>query len=191
MRRPLPIVAAIALVTLAAHAERATLVVDPQRTRVTFTLRATAHTVEGGFETRSGEVVFDPASGEASGRIVVDLRSGATGNARRDRTMHEKVLETDAHPLAVLEVTRLKGALRLDGPSSLVVVGTLSFHGAGHSVEWPVDVVVEGTRVAAKGTFAVPYVAWGLHDPSVLFLRVAKDVTVRVELEGEISASPS
>jgi hypothetical protein len=46
--------------------------------------------------------------------------------------------------------------------------------------------VVTGTALRASGTLRVPYVEWGLEDPSNLFLRVAKQVEVRLEAQGAL-----
>jgi len=66
--------------------------------------------------------------------------------------------------------------------------GMLTFHGAEHPMTLPARITVDGTRLLAELDFDVPYVAWGLHDPSFLFLRVAKVAKVHVRTEGELSA---
>jgi hypothetical protein len=45
--------------------------------------------------------------------------------------------------------------------------------------------------VEATTTFVVPYVEWGLHDPSMMVLRVAKTVGVTVQAKGTLSATES
>jgi hypothetical protein len=46
---------------------------------------------------------------------------------------------------------------------------------------------VQNDLVTATTTFAVPYVAWGMKDPSNLVLRVDKTVDVRVVLTGTVA----
>jgi hypothetical protein len=66
------------------------------------------------------------------------------------------------------------------------LVGKLVLHGAEHQLTLPVAVTVDGERVEAKGSFRVPYTEWGLHNPSILFLRVADVVEVTVHVVGTL-----
>src|SRR6516164_7683223 len=75
--------------------------IDPSKSAIQFTLGAILHTVHGTFRLKSGTIHFDPTSGKASGQIMVDLRSGNTGEGTRDRQMHANVLESDRFPDAV------------------------------------------------------------------------------------------
>ena len=90
-------------------AAESTLTLDPTASRITFTLKATLHQVDGSFDLTSGEIRFDPETGTASGRVVVDARSGDTENAKRDKKMHETVLKSVEHPLIVFEPTSFEG----------------------------------------------------------------------------------
>ena len=169
-----------------AGAEQQLVVLDPGRTRIGFRLEATAHDVEGEFALRSGEMRFDPETGQASGQIEVDLTVARTGNKKRDRTMHERVLESGRFPLAVFRPRRLVGAVAPEGASSVSIEGVLAFHGADHEMKLEVRVVREGSRWTADTRFDIPFVEWGLEDPSFLFLRVKKLVQVHVTAEGEL-----
>lgn len=178
--------AVLGRVAPAVAAERV-LTLDPARSRVEFAVPATGHAVHGAFAVRSGTVRFDSASGRAAGAIVVDARGAETGNASRDRTMHERVLESARFPLFELRLERLEGDLADGGSSEVRLVGTLVLHGAEHPLTLPATVKVDGARVEADGTFEVPYTAWGLHNPSILFLRVADVVEVKVHAVGTLA----
>lgn len=180
----------IAAASVAAWAQPGRVDLVPEATRVTFTLDATGHTVEGSFAVRSGSVTFDPETGTAAGEIVVDLSTGKTGNARRDANMHEDVLESAKYPTAVLRLKRTVGRIPSGGEADVKVEGVLTLHGSDHEVALPLRVAVDGHTVRAVGEFRVPYVAWGLEDPSVFVLRVAKEVTVRVEARGTLTSGP-
>lgn len=163
-----------------------TVVLDTTSTRIAFTLGATLHTVEGSFAVREGRISFDPAGGRATGRVVVDATSGDTGNAKRDRKMHREVLESERYPEIVFTPSSVAGHLAPQGTSHVTLAGTVSLHGGSHPLSIPTDVTVDGDRVTATGTFAVPYVEWGLEDPSAFILRVEKHVDVTLEAVGRL-----
>jgi len=185
-RAVLTLVAVLAAVS--AHAQQRVLVLDPQASKVSFTLKATGHEVEGELGLKSGRIAFDPATGAASGEIAIDLKSAQTGNKSRDKTMHEEVLETEKHPTAVFHAEKVRGTVPESGTGQLTLDGTLSFHGADHKVSLPAKISIQNGRVKADTQIEIPYVEWGLNDPSVLMLRVAKVVTVKVRAEGTLEA---
>jgi hypothetical protein len=49
------------------------------------------------------------------------------------------------------------------------------------------QVHIDGANITAKGSFLVPYVKWGLKDPSIMILKVAKEVHIDLELSGTLS----
>ncbi len=178
----------ILLLTLSAAAQERTVTLDPAKTKISFSLGAVMHTVHGTMKLASGEVRFDPATGAASGRVVVDARSADTANKGRDADMHAKVLETGKFPQFVLDLTRVEGRLAASGASKLTLHGKLAIHGATHEVAWPAEVAVDGETVRVKTSFEIPYVAWGMKDPGGVLLRVDKAVMVAVEGTGKISS---
>jgi polyisoprenoid-binding protein YceI len=175
----LPLISVIFAV-VPASAAQLDIVFDPARTTIEFTLDATMHKVHGTFQLDSGTVRYDPATGTASGTIVVDARSGDSGNMKRDRDMHGKVLDSDAHPTIVLVPERVVGELPFAGSGDMLVVGSFRIGGGEHTVEIPLAVTVTGDEVEIGGRFEVPYVEWGLKDPSKFVLRVGKEVAVNI-----------
>ena len=65
--------------------------------------------------------------------------------------------------------------------------GILTIHGAGHQIVTEVRGQVVGSTLSAASHFSVPYVDWGMHDPSVLFLTVSKQVEIDIATEGHIT----
>lgn len=185
---------AVALVLAAclplAAAER-TLRLDPAKTEIAFTLGATLHTVEGTARLESGEIRFDPETGEASGRMVVTTASTDTGNKGRDRDMHEKVLESARYPEIVFTPAAISGTFDPAAASHLTLRGSLEIHGASHPLSLEVDIEADGGRLTARTAFPVPYVEWGMKDPSKFVLRVEKHVEVTVVAVGELEAPPA
>jgi polyisoprenoid-binding protein YceI len=186
-RRTFPLfLAALSLASVLA-AETVTFELDPAATVVELTFGATLHTVHGSLRARQGTVQVDTNTGAASGWIVLDATSARTGNARRDRKMHEKILESRRFPDIVFDVQRVSGRINRAGRSELQLQGILDFHGDRHPVTLPVVATTEGNRVTAAGSLVIPYVKWGLRDPSFLLLRVAKEVRVTVKAAGRIA----
>ena len=165
------------------------LELDPARTGVAFDVEATGHDVHGVVRMESGRVQFDPATGAASGEIVIAAAGAATGNNSRDTTLREDVLEVARFPKIRFVPDRVAGALPDSGSAELVLHGTIELHGASHPISMPAHVTVEGDRVTADTSFAIPYKEWGLHDPSIAFLRVAGVVSVHVHADGELRAA--
>jgi polyisoprenoid-binding protein YceI len=188
LKRTALIILMAALAAVSAGAQQRVLVLDPQATKVSFTLKATGHEVEGMLGLKNGRIAFDPATGAASGEIAIDLKSAETGNKSRDKTMHEEVLETEKHPMAVFRAEKVRGSVPDSGTGQVTLDGTLSFHGADHKVSLPAKIDVQNGRVKADTQIEIPYVEWGLNDPSILMLRVAKVVSVKVRAEGTLEA---
>ncbi len=182
--------AALALAVLApspATAAETILRLDPAATDVSFEVPATGHDVHGLLRLASGEVRFDPATGKAAGTITVDARSAATGNGSRDETLHQKVFESELFPSFVFTAQRVEGTVPAAGKGAIELHGTMRIHGADHPMVLPAEVEVHGVEVTAVTTFAVPYVEWGMHNPSILMLRVADSVAVTVHAEGSLA----
>lgn len=162
------------------------VILDPSASEVTFTLDSALHEVHGSFALERGRITFDLETGRASGSVVLDATSAATGNGMRDAKMHETVLESDRYPnielIARAVDGRVPGRLRLDG--------TLRLHGDDHPVRLELALKPEaGDRVTAETRFAVPFIDWGLADPSLPLLKVAEQVQVRVIARGRVTGA--
>ena len=183
-------VVSIGLVTLvasvAAGAEPVGLELDPAASRVTCSLGGPLHTVHGEMPVIGGSLRFDPAGGEASGQVVLDARAAVTGNPSRDEKMHAEVLRSDAFPRLAFRLTRIEGALPTEGEGELRLIGSLDLLGEAHDLVIRATVSRQGDVVEGHGEVSVPYVAWGLEDPSVFVLRVDKEVQVALDVRGTL-----
>jgi polyisoprenoid-binding protein YceI len=173
------------------RAQSVTLHLDPARTQITFTLGAVLHTVEGTFKLKSGMVQFNPATGEARGDVVVDATTGESGNNSRDQKMHKSVLETQNYPEIVFVPERVQGQVSLAGESHVQIQGLVKLHGSQHEITIPADLQVTGNQLTASLHVAIPYVQWGLKDPSTFLLRVDKKVDVAIRVAGSLSFPPA
>ena len=176
----------LALTVVVSSAAERRIEVDPLRTDVSFTLKATMHSVHGTAATTSGGFRFDPHTGAATGEIVIDATSAETGNGSRDKKMHRKVLVTADNPRIVLRIRRLEGNLALDGASSVTLHGEIAILGQPHEIAIPLQVEIHGGDFTAHAEFEIPYVKWGLEDPSTFILKVAKEVQVEVRAKGTV-----
>ena len=159
-------------------AQDLSLEMDPAQSKVEFTLGDVLHTVRGTFQLKRGAIRFDPASGKAYGELLVDARSGASGNDTRDRKMHKEILESQRYPDIVFRSDRVDGKLAPQGISQMQVHGAFGIHGAEHELTAPVEVRVAGGQYAITARFSVPYQKWGMKNPSTLFLRVEDHVDI-------------
>jgi len=111
---------AVALLTAAAALAQTSLQLDPAKTTVHFTLDAALHSVHGTFQAKPGTLQLDPAAGQVSGEILVDAKSGETGNGMRDRKMHNEVLESANYPDISFRPDRIAGTVANPGKSSVM-----------------------------------------------------------------------
>ncbi|HTY78188.1 MAG TPA: YceI family protein [Candidatus Bathyarchaeia archaeon] len=165
----------------AGWADERVLILEAAKTSVTFTVKATGHDIAGTLALGFGQIRFDTETGAASGEVTLDVRRSETGNSLRDWDMHKSVLETERFPVAVFRPSRIQGTLPPSGTCDLVLAGIVTFHGSEHVLNVPVRATVIGDSLTAEAAFDVPYVAWGLRNPSMLFLKVAPVVAVTVK----------
>jgi len=181
LARTLLVAAALWLAAAPAHAGEEVLTFDPEHTRVTFTLGATLHTVEGRARLERGKIEFDPESGAARGEIVVPAKSLTTDEETRDENMHRDVLESAKFPEIAFVAERLEVLSRSDRSAEVRLHGRMRIHGGEHPLAIPAQLTAEGDGIGVRARFRVPYVAWGMRDYSNFLLRVDKEVEVTVE----------
>lgn len=163
------------------------VMLDPAQTEIRWKLSGDVHTTHGTFKLKSGELVFNPATGMAEGEILVDATTGESGNAARDKRMQEEVLESNRYPAIFFHPTHVKGTFDAgEGTQELVGVGTFNIHGADHPLEIPLKVQVAAGVVTATTHFIVPYVDWGMKNPSKFLLRVSRQVEIAVIAKGTV-----
>jgi polyisoprenoid-binding protein YceI len=167
-------------------AQQTELKLDPAKTRIDWTLGATLHEVEGTFRLKSGDIVFDPKTGEASGQLIVDATSGDSGNKKRDADMNKNVLESAKYPQIVFSPKHVTGFVPGQASSTVQLAGTFTIHGASHEFTLTVAITANNKSVEAHTKFSIPFVAWGMKDPSVMFLRVDKVVQLSITSVGEL-----
>jgi polyisoprenoid-binding protein YceI len=161
--------------------------VDPGSSEVHFTLGASDGPVNGTFHLTSGEFTLDPATGAMTGTVTVDAASGDSGKKNRDKKMTNDELKVQTYATVTFAPAKFSGQLKDPGDSTGQVDGAFTLIGQTHPVSVPMTVHMEGDRFTATGEFTVPFVSWGMKDPSFLFMKVDKEVKVQLKLTGTVA----
>jgi polyisoprenoid-binding protein YceI len=171
----------------AALAQHQTFAVNPDASDVKMTLKTTHELVNGAFHIQSGSVAFDRTTPKMSGSVVVLAGSGKTGNGSRDKKMYKEILRVEQYATVSFEPKSYAGVIALSGDSTIQVTGLFTLLGTPHELTVPMLVHLESTTATAKAHFSVPYIQWGLKDPSFLFWKADKDVAIDLLLTGRLS----
>ncbi|PYU45272.1 MAG: YceI family protein [Acidobacteria bacterium] len=161
---------------------------DPSQSKVHWTLESTVHTVHGSFAFKKGNLQLDTSTGKASGEIIVDATSGNSGNDGRDRKMHKDVLESGKYAEIIFRPDHVEGKIAPQGVFTAQVHGVFLLHGREHELTVPVQAAFEGDHWTGTAKFKVPFIDWGLKNPSNFFLRVNHSVEIDLELKGSLQS---
>ena len=185
----LTIFAVAAMVGPAALAQHQSFVVNPDASEIKMTLNTTHEVVNGTFHIQSGSIDFDRSAPRMSGSVVVLAGSGKTGNDSRDKKMNRDILEVEQHATVSFEPKTYSGTIAPSGTSSIQVKGIFTLLGAAHEITVPMLVHLEGATATARAHFTVPYVDWGLKNPSFLIWKADNDVAIDLNLVGTIQGT--
>jgi polyisoprenoid-binding protein YceI len=172
----------------ASRAQESAVQLNPTQTKIEFTLTAVLHTVHGTFALKSSTIRFDPSSGKISGAIVVDATSGESGNSGRDKKMHREILESAKFPEIVFTPKQITGTITAEGASKVGVSGRFRLHGQDHDVTLPIDVKADGKNLRITTHIEIPYVQWGLKNPSNFLVHVGDKVAIDIQATGRLQS---
>jgi polyisoprenoid-binding protein YceI len=189
IERPAIIAFMLSILLASAAAQQSEIKLDPVKTHVDWTLGDVLHTVQGTFQLKSGTIVFDAKTGEATGQITVAASSGNSGNNARDSKMKKEILESVRYPDVVFVPKHVSGYIPGQESSTVQVTGSFTIHGGTHELTLTLPIVVKNTSVEAHTKFDVPYVDWGMKNPSTLFLKVDKTVQISISAVGELQST--
>ena len=179
--------ALVALLAPTVLAQRQTFVVNPDSSQVKMTLNTTHELVNGTFHVQSGSIEFDRSTPKMSGSVVVFAGSGKTGNDSRDKKMNRDILRVGQFATVSFEPKTYTGVITLSGDSTIQATGIFTLLGTPHEITIPIIVHLEGSNGSAKAHFIVPYVQWGLKNPSFLIWNADNDVAIDLLLSGQLS----
>jgi hypothetical protein len=67
------------------------------------------------------------------------------------------------------------------------VTGIFTLLGTPHEIAIPILVHLDGATATAKAHFVVPYVQWGLKNPSFMIWKADDDIAIDLSLAGRLS----
>ncbi len=161
--------------------------VDPASSEVNFLLGASDGPVKGAFQVASGDFTLDPQTGAMTGTVNVDATSGRSGNDSRDKKMKSAQLKAQAFPSITFAPTRFSGQVKDSGDSEGQVEGNFTLLGQSHAITVPMTVHMDGDHFTATGSFTIPFVSWGVKDPSWFVMKVDKEVKIELKLSGAVT----
>ena len=171
----------------AALAQHQTFAVNPDASEVKMTLNTTHEVVNGTFHIQSGFIEFDRSNPKMSGSVTVLAGSGKTGNDSRDKKMNKDILKVDQYTTVSFAPKTYSGTIAPSGESTIQVSGVFTLLGIPHDLTIPMQIHMDGSKATARAQFVVPYVQWGLKNPSFMFWKAENDVAIDLNLVGQIS----
>jgi polyisoprenoid-binding protein YceI len=156
--------------------------INPDASEVKMKLNTTHEVVNGTFHVQSGSIMLDPAASRISGMVIVAAGSGKTGNDSRDKKMNKDILKVGQYTTVSFSPKTYTGTIALSGDSTIQVSGVFTLLGIAHDLTIPIQVHIEGLKATAKSGFVIPYVQWGLKNPSFLIWKADNDVTIDLNL---------
>lgn len=170
-----------------AIAQHQTFTVNPDASEVKMTLNTTHEVVNGTFRIQSGSIEFDRSNSKMSGLVIVLAGSGKTGNDSRDKKMNKDILKVDQYTTISFAPKTYTGTIAPSGDSTIQANGVFTLLGNPHDLTIPIQIHLDGSKATARARFVVPYVRWGLKNPSFLFWKAENDVAIDLNLVGQVS----
>jgi hypothetical protein len=176
-----------AILAPAALAQHQVFVVNADASEVKITLNTTHEIVNGTFHIQSGSISFDRTTAQISGTVIVAAGSGKTGNDSRDKKMDKDILKVDQFTTVSFAPKAYTGTIAAAGESTIQVSGVFTLLGTPHDLIIPMQIYMDGSKATAKAKFIIPYVQWGLKNPSFLIWKAENDVAINLSLAGSIA----
>jgi polyisoprenoid-binding protein YceI len=181
------VVALAFIVAPAALAQHQTFAISPDASEVKMTLKTTHELVKGTFHIQSGSINFDRTTSLISGIVIVAAGSGKTGNDSRDKKMNKDILKVDQYTTVSFGPKTYSGTIASSGDSIIQVSGVFTLIGTSHDLTIPMQIHIDGSKATAKAQFVVPYVQWGLKNPSFMIWKANDNVAMELNLVGQVS----
>jgi polyisoprenoid-binding protein YceI len=181
------VLAVAVLLAQAAFAQHQTFAVNSDASEVKIKLNTTHEVVNGTFHVQSGSINFDRTASHISGIVIVAAGSGKTGNDSRDKKMNREILKVDQFATVSFAPKAYTGTVAASGDSTIQVSGVFTLLGTPHDLTIPMQIQIDGSKATARAQFVVPYVQWGLKNPSFMFWKAENDVAIDLNVVGQVS----
>ena len=103
--------------------------------------------------------------------------------------MHKEILQTAKYPDAIFRPAQVEGKVALTGASDVKLRGVLLLHGGEHEILADVHAELAGDHWTGTAKFDVPYIQWGIKDPSNWLLKVKPVVNVELDMAGKVASA--
>ncbi len=160
----------------------------PARSRVWIEARSNVHPIHTEADGLVGWVELDISDGKVNvdqtlrGHLEFPVENLKSGNAFEDRELRRRI-DARRYPNIAGDLKAMKQA---NEPSSYVVNGDLTFRGVTRSYEDAMTVdAVDDRTVTLAGQSVFDIRDFGMEPPRILMLKVAPEVSVRVEILAE------
>jgi hypothetical protein len=100
--------------------------------------------------------------------------------------MRANVLESARYPEIAFRPDRVDGKTGSTGDYDLQLYGVFTIHGGTHGMLMKVKTHIEQQELTAAISFTVPYVKWGMKDPSNFLLKVKDYVDIDIQTTAHI-----
>lgn len=137
-------------------AQQTQVKLDPEITKVNFTVSDVLHTVHGTFQLTKGDLWFDATSSKAGGTLVVNATSGNSGSHARDSRMNKNILQSSIYSEITFTPDHIDGKVNLSGHSEFKLHGMFTIHGATHGLTMNIKADIHGNHFMATADFKVP-----------------------------------
>lgn len=151
-------------------------------------LRGEPQTVIGVTDQVAGEILIDPADPGSSqvGAILVNARTLATDDNRRNRTIGNQILDTGRFEFITFNPTKISGlpdSAGLGDNITFEIIGDLTIRDVTNEVTFQVTVVpVSGERLEGTASTTVQRADFGLVIPDVPFIaNVGEEVGLEID----------
>ncbi len=168
-------------------AQHQNFTLNPDSSEVKIRLNTTHEVVNGTFQVQSGSIDFDRAASRISGLVTVGTGTGKTGNDSRDKKMKKDILKVQEFATVSFAPKTYTGTISASGDSNIQVTGVFTLLGIPHDLTIPVRIHMDGPKATVQAQLVVPYVQWGLKNPSFLIWKAENDVRVDLDLVGQVS----
>jgi hypothetical protein len=170
-----------------AMAQRQTFTVNADASQVKITLKTNHEVVYGSFHVQAGSIAFELGAPKMAGSVVVLAGSGKTGSDLRDKRMNKEILKVEQYATVSFEPKSYAGVIAAAGDSTIQVSGVFTLLGTPHAITIPMQVHIDGASATVQAHFVVPYVQWGVKNPSLFVWKAENDVAVELNLTGRLT----